>query len=66
MVTTVLRGTPEIQTFPQVEDDVSQTYGNQDGFTFCGARDFTIITDSTVYSSWGTLTGDTFSVESFS
>ena len=57
-----MRGTSEDQTFPQVQDDVSLTNGNGDGFTFCGTRAFDIVTSSLVYSSWGSLAVDTFSV----
>ena len=63
METSVLRGTPEIQIFPQVQDDISQTYGNLDGLSFCGTRSFEINTDSAIWTPWATFVTDTFSVE---
>ena len=44
------------QSLRDVADIVSKTYGNQDGFTYCGPRIFELTTDPTsLYSSFLTL-----------
>ena len=43
-----LSGTAAItHTFTEVLDDISTTYGNNDGFTFCGARTYTYVSTPT-------------------
>ena len=39
-------GVPSTQTLPLVKDSVSKAVKTQDGFTYCGAREYSITTNS--------------------
>lgn len=54
---------PSSQKLVKPQDSVSQSYGNLDGFTYCGPREFQITTEpSSIYSNFLNLdhTFDTF------
>ena len=43
------------QSLADVADDVSKTFGNQDGLTYCGPRIVELTTDPALYSSFLTF-----------
>ena len=40
------------QSLADVADDVSKTFGNQDGLSYCGPRIIELTTDSALYSTF--------------
>ena len=64
-MTVFVNGPANTLTFDQVQDSISKQFGNKDGVTFCGARQYDLI-DSAQHLGYFSLADRTVSLESAS